>query len=278
VYARRWRFRRKVKLQSGAAALNFQKYSTYYDLLYADKDYTAEAGYVERTLRGAKPTVHTVLELGSGTGRHGRLLAEMGFDIYGIERSSEMAAIARSASENESCRGSFTCEVGDLRIVRLGRTVDAVVSLFHVISYQTTDDDLRAAFRTAAAHLEKGGLFLFDVWHGPAVAATEPSIRTKEVTKGRYRVKRVAYPERNAATRTVKVVYALDCEDIESGERTQFQEEHVMRYLFAPEIEKFASDAGFTLIGTEEFLTGRTPSEDTWGVAYLLKKGENGEK
>ena len=259
--------------------MNFQKYSAYYDLLYADKDYAAEAGYVARTLQAANSAVRTILELGSGTGRHGRLLAGMGFDVFGIERSRDMAAIAQSSTADAPSagafkwEGAFKCEVGDLRVVRVGRTFDAVISLFHVISYQVTDDDLRAAFSTASEHLENGGLFLFDVWHGPAVVVTEPSIRKKEAAKGRYRVKRVAYPERNATAGTVKVVYALDCEDIESGERAQFQEEHLMRYLFPPEIEKFAREAGLTLIRTEEFLTGRTPSEETWGVAYLLKKG-----
>lgn len=257
---------------SWQAAANFQKYSAYYDLLYADKDYEAEAGYVARVLRNANPGVRTILELGSGTGRHGRLLAAMGLDVYGIERSNEMAVIAQSTTDIVTVGGSFRCEVGDLRVVRLPRTFDAVISLFHVISYQTTDDDLSAGFRTAATHLEKGGLFLFDVWHGPAVLATEPSIREKEAEKGRYRVKRVATPERNAGAKTVKVVYALECEDRESGERAQFQEEHVMRYLFPAEVDQFGSEAGFTLIGTEEFLTGRSPSEDTWGVAYLLRK------
>ena len=252
--------------------MNFQKYSAYYDLLYADKDYVAEAGYVARTLQAANSAVRTILELGSGTGRHGRLLAGMGFDVYGIERSRDMAAIAQSSKGDVPSAGAFKCEVGDLRLVRVGRTFDAVISLFHVISYQITDGDLRAAFRTATEHLENGGLFLFDVWHGPAVVVTEPSIRKKEAAKGRYRVKRVAYPERNATARTVKVVYALDCEDIESGERAQFQEEHLMRYIFPAEIEKFAREAGLTLIGTEEFLTGRTPSEETWGVGYLLRK------
>lgn len=252
--------------------MNFQKYSAYYDLLYADKDYAAEAGYVAKSLRTANPEVCTILELGSGTGRHGRLLAGMGFDVSGIERSSEMAAIAQSCTENVRGGGTFACEVGDLREVRLGRTFNAVVSLFHVISYQTTDDDLRAAFSTAAEHLKKGGLFLFDVWHGPAVLATEPSIRRKEAAKGRYRVSRVAYPERHVTANTVKVVYSLDCEDTESGERAQFREEHVMRYLFPEEVDQLGSQAGFALVSTEEFLTGRPPSEETWGVAYLLKK------
>jgi SAM-dependent methyltransferase len=252
--------------------VNFQKYSAYYDLLYADKDYEAEAGYVARTLRTANPEVRTILELGSGTGRHGRLLASMGFDVYGIERSIEMAAIAQAITENAAGGGAFRCEVGDLRVVRVSQIFDAVISLFHVISYQTTNDDLRAGFRTAASHLKTGGLFLFDVWHGPAVEATEPSIREKEAAKGRYRVKRVATPERDARAQTVKVIYALDCEDRESGERAQFQEEHVMRYLFPVEVEQFGSETGFTLVSTEEFLTGRPPSEETWGVAYLLRK------
>jgi SAM-dependent methyltransferase len=252
--------------------VNFQKYSAYYDLLYADKDYSAEAEYVARTLRTERAKVHRLLELGSGTGRHGRLLAGMGFDVRGIERSSEMVASARSAATEASTVGAFTCDVGDLRSVRLGHTFDAVISLFHVISYQSTDDELGAAFRTASEHLEEGGLFLFDVWHGPAVLTNEPSIRKKEVANGRYRVKRVAYPERDAKARTVKVVYRLDCEDVVSTERAQFEEEHVMRYIFPAEVEQFGSQAGFTLIRTEEFLTGRPPSEETWGVAYLLRK------
>lgn len=252
--------------------MNFQKYSAYYDLLYADKDYSAEAEYVARTLRTEKAEVHTLLELGSGTGRHGRLLAGMGFEVRGVERSSEMVAIARLATEEVATPGAFTCDVGDLRSVRLGRTFDAVISLFHVISYQTSDDDLRAAFRTASEHLEKGGLFLFDVWHGPAVVANEPSVRTKDVTNGRYRVKRVARPEWNASLRTVKVVYALDCEDTETGERARVHEEHLMRYLFPEEIAHLATEAGFTQVSTEEFLSSKPPSVDTWGVAYILRK------
>lgn len=252
--------------------MNFKQYSVYYDLLYSDKNYQAEAEYVASQLRSANPHVRNILELGSGTGRHGRLLAGMGFDVQGVERSSEMAAIALSGPGGALGAGAFTCAVGDLRLIRLGRTFDAVISLFHVISYQITDEDLDAAFETAAEHLSLGGEFLFDVWHGPAVVAMKPSVRTKEAAKGRYRVKRVANPEWDTMEKTVKVLYSLDCEDNESGERARFQEEHVMRYLFPEEIEHFASKAGFTLIKTEEFLTGRPPSASTWGVAYLLRK------
>ena len=76
---------------------NFEKYAAFYDLLYRDKDYAAEADYVARRIRSILPEARSLLEFGSGTGRHGRLLAAMGFDVHGIERSREMVSVARAA-------------------------------------------------------------------------------------------------------------------------------------------------------------------------------------
>ncbi len=248
---------------------NFHRYSAFYDLLYADKDYAAEADYVARALGPAR----SVLELGSGTGRHGRLLAERGFDVLGVELSAEMAAEARRRScDAGPPAGSFTCEVGDLRSFRAGRTFDAVISLFHVISYQTGNDDLAAAFETSARHLAPGGLFLFDVWHGPAVLSQQPSVRAKDAADAERRVRRTATPILDTNLGTVRVDFEMACEDLVTGEATRFSESHLMRYLFPTEIGFLAAGAGFEQVASEEFLTGQPPSPDTWGVAYLLRK------
>ena len=253
---------------------NFQQYSDYYDLLYADKDYGAEAAYVARTLRSAAARTRTVLELGSGTGRHGRLLASLGFEVHGVERSADMAAQGARACAQSVNGGSFACEVGDLRTFRADRRFDAVISLFHVISYQTSEADLTAAFRTAANHLRGGGVFLFDVWHGPAVLAQRPALRTKDVADQRSRVRRTATPILDSGSGTVHVTYDLDCEDLVTGERVSFSEEHVLRYLFPAEIERLARCAGLEIVRSEEFLTGAAPSPATWGVAYLARKSD----
>jgi SAM-dependent methyltransferase len=255
-----------------ATATNFAKYSEYYDLLYRDKDYASEAAYVAQTIRAALPAAHRILELGSGTGRHGRLLAGMGFEVHGIERSPEMVSIARCADAGMTANGSFTCEVGDIRTTRLGRAFDAVISLFHVISYQTTNRDLQAAFEVAAAHLVPGGVFLFDVWHGPAVLCEGPTRRTKVVSSEQLRVKRTASPDLDTNRGTVNVVFEMECEDMSTRDVVRFEEKHSMRYLFATEIDFLAQMSGLSTVKTEEFLTGHPPSRSTWGVAYLLRK------
>ena len=127
----------------------FERYSEYYDLLYRDKDYEAEADYVARTLRSVSSHARQLLDFGSGTGRHGRLLARRGFDVFGVERSESMVTAARSAPPlpSQSGGGSFDCVKGDIKTIELGSVFDAVVSLFHVVSYQTRNSDLPGVLR-----------------------------------------------------------------------------------------------------------------------------------
>jgi SAM-dependent methyltransferase len=252
------------------SALPFADYARYYDLLYRDKDYASEANYVARALRAAAPNTRSILELGCGTGRHGRLLADLGFDVFGIERSPDMAALADVGTVIGV--GTFSCAVGDARSVELERQFDAVIALFHVVSYQTTDEDLRAMFATASRHLLPGGVFLFDVWHGPAVLAQRPERRVKQVADAAIEVTRAATPSLDAERHTVKVTYNVECRDRRSGQVVRFSEEHLVRYLFPEKIEQLAADASMRTIKSEEFITGRPPSPATWGVAYLLRR------
>jgi SAM-dependent methyltransferase len=252
----------------------FQSYSVYYDLLYCDKDYVVEADYVAQTLCAADSTLRDLLEFGSGTGRHGRLLAERGFDVFGVERSESMVTAAHK-SPPPPCKagsGSFECIQGDIRTVKLDRIFDAVVSLFHVVSYQTRNSDVLQTFSNAARHLRLGGLFLFDVWHGPAVLSERPSVRVKRLEDVNTRLTRIAEPELDTNASVVTVRYTMLAESKIDCRLTTFQEEHRMRYFFPVEIGLLAEQTGFSLERNEEFLTGQTPSERTWGVTYLLRK------
>jgi len=47
-----------------------------------------------------------------------------------------------------------------------------------------------------------------------------------------------------------------------------------MRHFSIPEIDLIARLTGFEMIHTEEFLTEKPASEETWGVCFVLKKVE----
>jgi Methyltransferase domain len=75
------------------------------------------------------------------------------FALTLVEPSDGMREISRQL--NPEC----THLPGDMRQVRLGRTFDAVF-VHDAVTYMTTEDDLRAALQTVAAHLAPGGVAL----------------------------------------------------------------------------------------------------------------------
>ena len=146
----------------------------YYDLFYKDKDYENEARCVHQKLIDNNIRGKKLLELGCGTGKHAKILTEFGYKILGIEKSHSMIDSAVKIK-------NFECRQGDIRQIKLREKFDSVISLFHVISYQTTNESLLSVFKTAFESLKENGLFLFDVWYAPAVIHQKPTIRIKKI-------------------------------------------------------------------------------------------------
>jgi SAM-dependent methyltransferase len=250
----------------------FGRYSRYYDLLYRDKDYLGEASYVDRLIRSHAPQARTLLDLGCGTGRHDLLFAEMGYRVTGVDLSEEMLAVASSQlPAGLQSSGSLEFRQGDLTRVRLGSRFDAVVSLFHVMSYQADNDDLRSAFATAKAHLEPGGLFVFDCWYGPAVLTDPPVVRVKRLEDDHISVTRIAEPVLHPNRNLVDVNYQVFIRDKNGEGEEELRETHSMRYLFLPELLLLLEEAGLSLVEFREWLTGKEPGFDTWSACFVVR-------
>ena len=243
----------------------FNAYGRYYDLLYRDKDYYSEILYIQKLLAQHGITSGNLLEFGSGTGKHGCLLAAIGHEVHGIELSAEMVSLAAKVP-------GFSCQQGDISSVVMGRHYDAVLSLFHVISYQIHNEQLKAVFSNAALHLRTGGLFIFDFWYSPAVYQQKPTIRIKRMADDQVEIIRIAEPEIFEKENRVNVNYTILERNKISGHFHTTQEHHPMRHFSLPEIDLLCGTAGFKRLLAEEFLTGNSPSESTWGVCVVLQK------
>jgi len=252
----------------------FDAYSAYYDLLYKDKDYASEAEYIAAQIRKQAPNAKRILELGSGTGAHAEYLAKMGFDVHGVDMSQTMLdrAEARKSALPEEVANRLSFSIGDARTVRTEQTYDAVISLFHVMSYQTTNDDLEAAFDTASVHLNKGGLFMFDYWYGPSVLSQVPDTRVKRLENDDIKVTRIAEPESHPNENIIDVNYTVFIESKSSGDIEQLNETHSMRYLFQPELIILSKSKNWTDYKSYSWMTNEAPTPDEWASLTLIKK------
>jgi SAM-dependent methyltransferase len=207
--------------------------------------------------------------LGVGTGGHAKVFKAKGFEVIGIERSPEMVQLAK---EN-----GIECVVGDISQVKLERQFDTALSLFHVISYLTDPEGLRNTFRLTHEHLKEGGVFIFDAWYSDAVEVQKPERREKLIEHEEFKVRRVAQPTIDPAKHVVHVGYEFSLIDSNGKEVDRWQEDHPMRHFSISEIKSLAKSIGFELLHAEEYLTGATPSVNTWGVCFILRKSNIGK-
>ena len=247
----------------------FREYAGFYDALYATKDYDAEVDFIQEIIRArGVGDGASLLDMGCGTGGHVIPLARAGYEVTGIDRSAEMLAIARK----KATKAGVTAQLlsADVRTVRLGRTFDAVISMFAVMGYQLSNSDLADSFATARRHLVSGGVFVFDAWFGPAVLSQRPQVAEKRVpAEDGGTLVRLARPTLDVVAQTVRVDYTLrrDGEDA-----LDVSESHTMRFLFAQEAAYFLEVAGFAGIEVMPFMRqGDVPSDGDWSVTWVAR-------
>jgi len=246
----------------------FGNYARYYDLLYRQKDYNAEADYIALLLKKFAPSANSILELGSGTGRHAICLAKKDFTISGVDLSETMVAQAnaRAAKLQPELAKRIDFTVADVRTLKMVRKFDAAVSLFHVLSYQTTNDDIKGFFNTAKNHLSPGGIFIFDFWYGPAVLTQKPERRELILEDDAIYVRRLANPEMFYNDNCVEVNYDLTIRDKATDKIEKINECHRMRYLSLPEIQHFLRDIDMELVFSHGWMTHEDPCPQTWAA------------
>jgi SAM-dependent methyltransferase len=239
-------------------------YSSAYDDLYRDKDYDAECDLLERIFQTyGHGAVERIIDLGCGTGNHAVPLARRGYDVTGIDGSEHMLAKARQKIQSGD---KAVFEQGDLRAVRLERQFDSALMMFAVLGYQTRNEDVISALNTARAHVQPGGLLIFDVWYGPAVLHLRPSERVKLVSTPEGQILRATSGELDTLHHVCVVHYHVWF--LGKGQVvSEAEEHHRMRYFFPLELDLLLQTTGFNPLRLGVFPEfERDPDETSWNV------------
>ncbi|GHT02105.1 SAM-dependent methyltransferase [Synergistales bacterium] len=246
----------------------FGDYSKYYDLLYRDKDYEAESRYVDALIKKNLPNARSMLEFGCGTGRYTIEFARLGYLVHGVDLSESMLV---EAEEKSMGIGDMRFSCGDMRSARLGEKFDVVAALFHVLSYQTTVQDVLSALTTVKEHLRSGGIAILDFWYGPAVLTQQPKIRIKQIENDRLKITRIAQPEVCADENIVIVNYDAFIELKKEGRIEKISERHHMRYFFISDLSLILDIVPLKILSIEGWMTGLKPDTDSWAAVAVLR-------
>ena len=201
----------------------YTEFAPYWQLMSDPADYAKEACYWRDAIRSKLgPGRHEILELGVGGGNNlSHLTGD--FQATAVDISPGMVEEARKLNP------AVELQVGDMRTVRLGRKFQAVL-IHDAISYMLTEDDLLAAFNTAAAHLDGGGVLVTSPdWVRETFR--DPSTDTGTNTDGETTVTDLAYtwdPDPSDTT-----IETLSWYFIREGGRLRIEQDKHMLGLFS---------------------------------------------
>jgi SAM-dependent methyltransferase len=243
-------------------------YSKYYNLLYKDKNYLEEYTYIRELLeKHGNGNNKNILDIGCGTGKHLSFFKKDGYAVSGVDVSENMICEARKYLQQEE--NLLCCKASEFKF---NKKFETIISLFHVMSYQTENDELEKVFQNVSEHLEDGGLFIFDFWYGPAVLSDPPVVKIKRLEDDEVKITRITEPVMRYNENIVDVNFEVLIEYKRTHLLERLYETHKMRYLFLPEIEIFAKNTGFHIIDFYEWMSKESLSNDTWYGVGVFKK------
>lgn len=143
--------------------MNYASWAKWYDLFYSTEPGDEAEFYLKEMLAAEGP----VLEIGVGTGRIAIPAAQQGVEVFGIDASAEMLAVAESKARKEGpLAAELTLLQADMRNFDLQRKDFALVMIpAHTLLLATSYQEQLETLCCATKHVRPGGKLIFNLFN-----------------------------------------------------------------------------------------------------------------
>ena len=139
---------------------SYSELASCYDLFMDETPYDAWLEFILEKFEKYNVPKELILDLGCGTGTLTEMLADKGYDMIGVDLSSEMLGKAIEKRDKSGKDILYLCQ--DMREFELYGTVRAIVSVCDSINYILEDDEVIETFKLVNNYLDPDGIFIFD--------------------------------------------------------------------------------------------------------------------
>lgn len=139
----------------------YNAFAAFYDSLTGNVSYGERAAYFDQILKQYQEKAGLLLDLACGTGSLSLELAALGYDVIGVDGSSDMLSVALQKAAEQGRDVLFLCQ--DMTRLDLYGTIDAAVCALDSINHLTDPRRVQRVFSKVSLFLNPGGIFVFDV-------------------------------------------------------------------------------------------------------------------
>ena len=233
----------------------------FYDKLNGEADYVSYVDYLARHI-----SCHSsVLDLGCGTGNVSTELALRGYDVTGLDVSSEMLTEARYKSEKQGANVFYTCQ--DMTSFSTPVLYDAVVSSFDCLNYLLSKEKLFSAFCRVNNALCDNGVFLFDM-NSPYKFENVYADNTFVIEEDDI----FCVWENEFNKKTGKCNFYINIFALEGEKYTRWQETQSEKSYSLKTILKLLNDAGFSSVEVFSDFDGGKVVDTTERYYFIARK------
>ena len=212
-----------------------------YDEIVVDPCHRAWASHLHDLWTGDPAEVHSVLDLGCGTGLMAAALTAYGYRVTGVDSSQAMLARARRLLGPEAVLIQRA-----MPGLGVGGVFDAVISTFDALNYLPTPE-FTATVAAVARLLRPGGWLVFDLHTTAMLNFTMANPVVAGTADGQqFTISSIVDPAARTCDTRILVIRAADGDT--------FVEQHRQYFHTAAEVLDALLDAGFALTAvTEEY-------------------------
>ena len=204
-------------------------------------------------------------ELGCGTGKITRRLKKRGYDMIGIDCSSEMLQIARNAEKPGD--ESILYLQQDMREFELYGTVAGIVSICDSMNYILTKRDMMQVFKLVNNYLDINGVFIFDL---NTVHYYKDVLSDNVICDNRENAGLIwenSYDHRSRKNRYDLTLFTKE----PSGLFRRCEETHIQRAYDIDEIKEMLDKSGMEPLKCLRAFTGKNASEKDERVYFIAR-------
>lgn len=241
--------------------MQYQDFAYIYDrLMHCDIDYDKWCDYIENLFDKHSVSPDTLCELACGTGNITSRLHSRGYNMTGVDISSDMLFVAQEKTDDIE----YIC--ADMSKVNLDGTYDGFLCMIDGLNYVITPKAVINTFKTVKERLKENGVFIFDI---SSQYKLKNIIGNETFIHSEYDV---FYSWENRYIERYNLSDMLLNFFVRNGDSyNRFEERHLQRGWSVDEMKKMLKMAGFTDISVYNELTFEAPTDESQRLVFVCK-------
>ncbi|MBW3113038.1 methyltransferase domain-containing protein [Bacillus sp. MCCB 382] len=247
--------------------MSYERFAYVYDYLMQDVPYEGWLEYVNQ--QAVECSIHgkRILDIACGTGELSLRLVREGYDVTGVDLSSDMLMVAKEKAEAQNLQIQLFQQ--DMSKLDSLDEYDIITIFCDSLNYLEDESDVEHTFKSVYAHLKQGGLFLFDVH---SIFKMSQIFTNQTFTLNDEHVSYIWDCFPGVVPNSVEHELTFFVKDDETGQYERVEELHKQRTYPILMLNEWLLESGFEVVKITADFSGDSPNEQSERIFFACIK------